>query len=272
MPAVGSDSGSEYLEHEILEPSRFEEMKGEVLHLPGQLESVVVPVRKNSKPHFRLLSIEPQARRVGAAEDSDPTHQKVINYLLEHLNKRKKLRISTYVFGGEERDEQTIFKNRGGVNSQDPQAAGYKWWAEARIQLDASRYIQPDICGRSNSGFLPLKSKKAVIIEVIQSHYPDEETFHALTALSSRNFIVLFFFVAKDGWGSAYSRFDITVSDLVGVRCAYWLSNGEFFKNGECVKRGNRTDEAWYRHIATRHFDTAKKKKDEKPTPKPTVS
>jgi hypothetical protein len=263
MPAVGRDSGSRYLEDEILKPSCFEQMKGEVLHLLGQPESVVVPVRKNSKPHFRILSNQSQARRVGGVEDNDPTHQKVIKYLVERLNERKKLRISTYVFGGEDREEQTIFTTPKGADLQAPQPTDYKWWTEARIQLDSVRYIQPDICGRSNSAFLPLKSEKAVIIEVIQSHYPDEETFHALTTLSKQNFIVLFFFVAKDGWGSAYSSFDMGDLSTVGIRCAYWLSNGEFFRNGECVSRDNKTDEAWYLHLATRFFDSARKKKDE---------
>jgi hypothetical protein len=237
-------------------------MKCEVLHLPGQPESVVVPVRKNSKPHFRLLSNQPQARRVGAVEDDDPTHQKVIKYLMRHLIERKTLRISTYVFDGEEREEQTIFKTPKGINLQPSQSADYKWWTEARIQIDSGRYIQPDICGRSNNAFSPLKSEKAVIIEVIQSHYPDEETFHALTTLSGQNFIVLFFFVAKDGWGSGYSRFDISEPGLAGIRCAYWLSDGEFFRNGECEKRTNETDKAWYQHIATRFFDSARAKKD----------
>lgn len=265
MPAIGSESEIEYFEHEILTQSRFEKMKAEVLHRPGEIDSVVVPVRNSTGPHFRLLSVEAPARRVGTNEQSDPTHAKVISYLVKLLTERKKFQISTYVFGGEQREEQTIFSGKSVVkNEANARENNFKWWTEARIQLDATRYIQPDICGRRNSSFLPLKGEKAVIIEVVQSHYPDEEAFHALTSLSNQNYIVLFYFAAKDGWGSGYSRFDTTVENLLGLRCAYWLSNGEFFKNGECVKRGSESETAWYRHIATKYFDSAKKKKDEK--------
>lgn len=271
MPAIGSDSGKEYLDHEILMQARFEEMKGEVLHLPGQPESVVVPVRNMNTPHFRVLSAEPLARRVGPNEDADPTHKKVINYLVKQLNLRTTLQVSTYVFEEKIRTEQIIFKATARPGAPDPQVAAYKWWAEARIQLDVSRYIQPDICGRSNSDFLPLKGEKAVIIEVIQSHYPDVETFRALTELSGKNFIVLFFFAAKDGWGSDFSRFNVDVPGLMGIRCAYWLNNGKFFANGECRERADQTDEEWYVHISTRYFDSAKKRKDENTAAKPTT-
>lgn len=264
MSAVGLDSGTVYQDGDIMTPSCFEKMKGEVLHLLGQPESVVVPVRKKSKPHFRILSSAPQAKRVGKSEDSDPTHKKVINHLSKLFAARHQLQITTYVFGGEKREEQIIFKNHDSTKSQASQVEPRKWWTEARIPLDASRYIQPDLCGRSNTNFMPLKSEKSVIIEVIQSHYPDAETFHALTVLSSRNFLVLFYFVEKEGWGSGFSRFSTPALGLVSIRCTYWLSDGEFFKNGERVERHNENDDAWYLRISTRYFDSAKKKKDEK--------
>lgn len=262
MSAIGSSTGNTYNEDEILKSPRFELMKEEVLHAPNEPETIVVPVRNKFKPHFRILSKAPQAKRVGSGE-SNPTHTKVIDFLLRSLRKRPQLQVMTLVFEEDRIEQQTICK----VPARKTQK-GYTWWSEARIRIDQNRYIQPDICGRSERDFLPLRDEPGVVIEVIQTHYPDEHTFGQLVALSERNFIVLFYFVAEDGWGSKFSSVELKEDGIVKIRSAYWLADGALFRNGELVKRAEMDDSKWYLHVKTRYFDavmTAKEKENKNP-------
>lgn len=256
MPAIGSITGNTYLEVEIFTQTRFEKMKTELLHAPGEPQTIVVPVRKTGSPHFRTLSSAPQDIRVGSSETND-THTRAIRFLLKSLRARPQLQLMTFVFDGDKVEEQTICKV-----PMRTEENGYKWWTEARIRIDQNRFIQPDICGRSDRDFLPLADEAGIVIEVIQSHYPDEQTFQHLVALSARNYIVIFYFVSKDGWGSAYSSVDPDNGDVVKVRSSFWLANGELFRNAKLIAREGMDDRAWYLHVSTKHFDDVMKKKE----------
>jgi hypothetical protein len=79
----------------------------------------------------------------------------------------------------------------------------YEWWRKAsdcRIPFADERYIQPDICGRDVASFYPGAHNRSVIIEVIQTHYPEEETFFRLLQLSKQNRLVVFYFIALESY------------------------------------------------------------------------
>ncbi|USX27268.1 hypothetical protein NHH73_02905 [Oxalobacteraceae bacterium OTU3CINTB1] len=265
MPAIGQETGSTFLEADILNPVIFAKMRGEQLHDDVDANALVVPVRNKLKPHFRVLAKYPERSRTGKGE-SNETHTKAIDFLLRRLKSNTRVALTTYVFG-ESIEVQTIYK----TPKPTEEVPGYHWWSEARIPVDSTHYIQPDICGRGNADFMPNRRAPGIIIEVIQTHYPDEATFIHLLALSRRNFFVLFYFVRIDARGSKFSGVDSAIPGLLQIRSAYWLDNGVFFKNGEAMPGNGKPEAQWYREICALYFDKAMASKNQIP-PKATSS
>lgn len=250
MPAVGLESGNIYRESDIFDAKTFLKMKAEPLHLAEDEDSLVLPVRLKSKPHFRLLSKYPKRVRVGAGEDNE-THRKVIKFILKKLKACKQFAATTYVFEENQKHVQTIYLS---PNSQDDLTT-YSWWEEARIPISSAKYIQPDICGRNNGSFLPGRTNPGIVIEVIQTHYPEPSTFEHLLSLSQQNNLVLFYFVRVNHWGSKYSHVDTSNNKILAIRSGHWLSDGRFYVNDDEIVNSRNTIAEWYKELCVDYFD-----------------
>lgn len=234
-------------------------MRNEPLALINESDTLVRPIRRKDAPHFRRLSESIFVDRIGRSE-SDPTHEECIKFLVRKLQNNR-LRITTPTFdekGKRERDGQTLHE---AVSSST-----YLWWhkaADCRIPAGKRRYIQPDICGRDPSAFWPGAKNKNVIIEVIQTHAPEEDTFFQLLELSAVNYLVLFYFIAPEVFKTQYSQYYENGSELI-IRTTHYLMDGEPYKNGEVTgpkKSAGQTDREWLSHIYANYFGTPMREK-----------
>ncbi|WP_287881876.1 hypothetical protein [Aquitalea sp.] len=266
MPTVtGLYSRRPYSEAQILDGRVYPQMKAEPL--ANEDGALVVPVRNKNRPHFRRLGDASFRTRVGTTEN-DPTHKKVVSWLRGTLQENK-LKIITKVF-----DDETPRASGEGANYEEQviflleEPARYRWFTESecRVAFDGGSYIEPDIAGRDTTVFFPRVGHESVIIEVIQTHYPDFGTFFRLLSLSSLGHIVVLYFVAPDQLDSRYNRYRI--DDKVAtmeLRPAYYLAQGHVFKNGrEWIRRAGQSDKDWYAYLETSYFRVAMEGKKDK--------
>jgi len=171
--------------------------------------------------------------------------------------KASKLRIWSPTFNEEGEPDpfgQTIFSQG---------KASYEWWEDGgpcRMAAGEEGYIQPDICGRSKSIFFPSARQQNVVIEVINTHPPEIDTFFALLNYSRFNHLVLFYYVAEGALQSQYSKFEVNNGTL-SIRAAHYLLGGHVFRNGTEVKQFKPNDRDWYDHLRETYFGTPLREK-----------
>lgn len=225
------ETGKTFKANEIADDNVYAQMKLCVL-VDGS-ETIVVPVRRRDALHFRRLG----GQQKFTACDRAPTtveHGKAVAGLLDRLTQAKgDLRFVTYVFeGGDQgangRDEQTIFKLLS--------KSEYRWYGENQIRFDDGKYIQPDISGRDIAKMGPGSANPGVIIEVIDTHPPELETFEKLMSLSRSGYAV-FFFLLRDK-SPFFAQFYNSIKNLppiTQVRFTCALLRGVLVVNGERI-------------------------------------
>ncbi len=254
MPAIGQDSGTVYQERDILVAASDELMSSEPLYRiekdGTETDVLVKPVRNKTSPNFRKLKDAPFVTQVGRRE-TNPTHDACVGMLVTQLL-TSKLKIVSATFdekGNRDANGATLFSQG---------KCAYEWWQDGgacRMTAELGRYIQPDICGRSKEVFFPSGRQQAIIIEVINTHPPEIDTFYALLNYSLYNHIVLFYFVADGAKGSQYSEVNLR-DGCLQMRASHYLLGGCVYRNGDEVKRYGKDDEAWYRHLLQTYFGT----------------
>lgn len=250
MPAVGQNNGRVYREDEIFTQKAYDEMREQPLYIENEPDVLVRPIRRKGSPHFRRDSRSLYQVSVGRREN-DPTHNACVASLMQEL-RTKKLRAWSATFEG---DNMDAF---GHSLHRESDADEYEWWQDGpacRIPLATQRFIQPDICGRSRSGLFPTSRARSIIVEVIQTHIPEEETFFSLLDLSRWNYLVMFYFAAVGQSGSQYSRYRVRGKELV-VSVAHYLLDGKVYRNGDEVQQYAKTNPEWYRHLQSTYFGT----------------
>lgn len=258
MPAVGQDSGTTYYENQINNPDVLARMKVEVLSNVGEPGSIVVPVRRADAPHFRRLAGGAFRVRVGTSEQ-DETHKRCISHLHAKLTGQL-VGVVTNVFEGGSVDTYILVK--------PTRDSSYIWYEEARIPLGGGRYIQSDLCGRDVTAFSMGTANPGIIIEVIQTHLPERDTFYALLNISKAHVFVGFYFI---GPGRMVSKFNSVLGsdEAMHLRFAYYLLDGVFYENGQPVRRDDKVDdETWYQQLLAKPFAYAMAHKSDKPKPK----
>lgn len=252
MIVKGGVSGRNYSEKDIFD-DLYLEMKAEPLF--NDADELVVPVRKKGGAHFRRIGNASFGTQIGRAEN-DPTHNACVKYLNDELSSllNKRVTISSYIFAEDGSFEEQVFF------STLPHTQ-YSWFMEsdARVAFDDHKYIQPDLAGRDSSLFFPRASRPNIIIEVIRTHAPEQETFKRLYELSLANTVVAFYFVSV-GKSSKLNNFrrDAGVGKL---RVSHYIINGEVYKNGQSFysRRQNESLEEWYVRLSVKYFEPAKK-------------
>jgi hypothetical protein len=254
--ARGQITGARYTETDIVNPSTYARMQMEPLFLEDDPDVLVWPIRREGAPHFRRSSNAGSIYRslVGRRE-TDPTHSRCVETLTRELC-AKRLRVWSATFDGESRDPQGF-----AVHGQGDDV--YDWWqdgAACRIPLSDGRFIQPDICGRSRASLFPTARSRSIVIEVVQTHLPEEETFFALLELSRWNYVVLFYYVAPGKLHSKYSWFRSGEHE-VDITVAYFLLNGVVYRNGREFENRTNSDSEWYQYLRATYFATPMEKK-----------
>jgi len=230
--AIGQYTKNEYLESDILTP-RYGAMSSEPLRLKDTKEQVIA-VRRHGAPHFRRIAPNAYRHRIRDRAEPDPRHNHCIDFLLRRLNdERGHFTICTPTFdddGTRDPDGQTFVRSA--------KTGRYRWWSDSkgtRIPVGLGRYIQPDLCGQpvEPKNFHAHSSAPNVIIEVIQSHYPEKATMLELLRLSEKNHLVVFIFMGERHYGSRYSRIETDEDAFkMNLRPVIVLLGGNSVQNG----------------------------------------
>lgn len=225
--ATGLHSKTTFKASEINIPARYAVMTSEPL--VDATDSPLAAVRKKGAPHFRRLGKSISIRQIPRKKAS-VRHNETINQLLSALQLGgRDITIFTYVFeedGSPTHSEQTLFFLKAG--------ADFRWYRENPIQLEDFTYIQPDLSGRDVSKMAPTVGRPAVIIEVIDTHFPNPETFEKLMALSRAAHHVYFLVLGEFPNLHAQTLFKFTIQkgQPFLLRSAWALLNGELVRNG----------------------------------------
>lgn len=226
--ATGMRTGRIYSGHDLLNPLAYEAMCQEPLI--DDSTDLLVPVLREGAPHFRRLG-SGAALRPAKRKGRSKRHDEWIKELLHLFNR-----------AGAAVDFYTNFFDAGQQTHRRllsfPPHAARSWFAEQRIIFPDRLYIQPDIAGRDLGVFSPLGIAPNVIIEVIDSHYPEIETFERLIQLSSSAHLVFFYIlgIAKNNRKQKFNELVEESDGSIRIRFTYALSGGNLVVNGEAVQ------------------------------------
>lgn len=247
MLAVGKISGKQYKEEEIFTPL-YLQMIAEPLHALNEPERIVIPVRRNGAPHFRDLSKGAKEQIVDRREN-DSSHETCIDNLMLLLKSRR-IKLGTNVFVEGEICAQIFFTA--------PTSPGYEWWraaGECRIPVGEGKIIIPDICGRNPKLFAPSQESRSIIIEVVRTHSPEMETYFNLLELSSRNHIVIFYFIPVDKKSSKFNRYSFD-EEYLTIMPAFYMLDGQFYTNG-IARPLTKSKQKHFDYVTAMFFDKA---------------
>jgi len=265
MPAKGK-SGRTYSESDIAIGWKHQQMMGDILWRVGPEREQVFPVRHPTSPYFKRFRGSAFKEAVDGPKVRSDLHKRCISFLLRAIETRG-LVLSTPTFEGDVRtaDGQVLLN----VNVGE-----YQWWSDTRgtrIPVGYGRYIQPDLCGRIAVGdaFAPSLRAPSVIVEVIDTHYPEENTLFELLKLSTQNFVVALHFIRAPGFSSYWSRLITSDTQQAKLRVVHLLADGNFVTNGEplgeCLAppTDRKQFSAWYAAFKEDTFKRIMDKKDE---------
>lgn len=260
--AYGMMTGNSYSINDIGKPDKYASMKCEPL--VDEHGVPLTPVRLKGSYHYRRLGGEVQLQGLPRAP-KDPTHDQIVRTLHQRLDASEgKLEFYTYVFDNdyrqkkkaalEEIERRGMKEDKGFIKEylaehapipeqplfMAPKNEQYAWFKEATgvIRFSDERFIQPDITGRGSSTLTPTGRLPGLIIEVIRTHIPDQETFKKLVQLSRMAYQVYFYFTDSKGSASRYNDTRTCKRDGVNflrIRVAIYLQGGELVSNGEVV-------------------------------------
>ncbi|MGM9481836.1 hypothetical protein ACS5PN_11690 [Roseateles sp. NT4] len=240
-------------------------MKADVLWRVGPIQEQVFPVRHPTSPYFQRFRVSAFEKPVDEPKVRSDLHKRCINFLIRKVVERG-LVVCTPTFDGEVRtaDGQVLL---------DVAAGQYSWWSDTRgtrIPVGYGRYIQPDLCGRLATGdaFAPSMRWPSVIIEVIDTHYPEEGTLFELLKLSTQNHVVALHFI-RASFSSYWSQLYTPEQEKVRLRVVHLLVNGNFVTNGEPLDEklappaDRKQFSAWYGAFRDNTFKRIMDRKDE---------
>jgi hypothetical protein len=260
--ALGTET--EYQASDILKDDKLREMKDCLLVQIDDDDVVLRPVRRKDAPHFRGVG-SGYDTRIDRGEN-DPTHNACINELYKAFEGRT-VNISTYFFPDASEGSDATPEREHQLIARLKAAPDYKWWKESRVSIGLGEYIQPGLMGRDKSVFMSKADSRGIVIEVIQTHFPDEKTFFSLLQISALGFLVVFYFIPPDEMNSKYNRFRIN-ENSVDLHITYYLLDGIVWANAKERERYNYTNAQWYDYLKRNYFATPMDKKNKKPNNK----
>lgn len=224
--AIGLLTKTKYAPSDIALPQLYAKMVSEPL-IDDQTGVTVAAVRRSGAPHFRRLGSAPPLTELPKKRDSDRHNALIADFLAELDKPARRFRIFTRVFssnGDESLGDQTLFAL---TEKHD-----FSWFSEQQIRFDDYTVIRPDICGRGRSRIAPIASDPSVIIEVVDSHFPEPETLVKLFALSRMAYHIYFFVIGDFPVPHAQKLNKYTKNGPFELRITWALMGGELMRNG----------------------------------------
>jgi hypothetical protein len=181
------------------------------------------------RAHFALIGTS-TGERIGRGERDDKTHERTIDTLLAALNAAgSNLAFTTTVF--KKNNEHSEFW-------RCPTGSDYRWVREpeTRQWFPNKKYIQPDLYGFDDKRRTAGPLNKSVVIEVIRTHEPEEETYDRLVELSKVNHLVMFYYChpnrSNASWLGMMEEADPATKQPSRLRTELYLLDGTFYKSG----------------------------------------
>lgn len=171
------------------------------------------PRFREDSPHFYSLSNN--ARAFSRTAENDPAHDERVAYLLGELSSGNSFRVGYYDWDGDERQFVSF-----------TQTQKYSWGKEVTRVLTTNVRCRHDLFGAADG--LKLTARFPwVAIEVVKHHYPDDQTFSALLALTKElPCVILFDFIDVPNY---FLHINTPNGEL---RVIYYIYDGFVWKNG----------------------------------------
>ncbi|WP_454808322.1 hypothetical protein [Paraburkholderia fungorum] len=154
--------------------------KGRELYDASEQVRVAPRLSKNGVPHF--YEIAPRTRKVFTGE-ADPTHDRRVNDLHDRLQA-----LDAWVLA--------LTTQRGPSGDYDYEEIlrlpPYSWGTETHRILNANVIVRHDIFGQSQDLAMSIR-RPWLAIEVVHTHFPEEEAFTAFLDTSKRFPLVVLF-------------------------------------------------------------------------------
>ncbi|MDC8640805.1 hypothetical protein ABVB18_20875 [Xanthomonas citri pv. mangiferaeindicae] len=197
---VWNDKGETFFPEDIDDKVKRDQMGPELFDV--EFNPVCAHPRKGDhRSHFKLKS--GSQRSPSNPDQIDETHNDAIDILANQLNRtsppppaRPLAPIKISAKTGIWKNKTELTKN---VWASNPSSI-YRFYKDpaTRLMLSGTHSIQPDIIGIDTTRINRTKINPTIIIEVVNTHWPDQNTWEQLVALSRINYIIGFYFVSKE--------------------------------------------------------------------------
>ncbi len=213
--AIYFDSNSVRREIDAADLSNLEllaKVKLQKLYDKTEQKRLYARVGADIRPHFCELS-DGSSKRALFEGERDPAHNKRVDDILTKLRKVSKLEL---VIVHKVTDKVADFEHLFSLHD-------YEWGAEVHRVLEANTIVRNDIYGQRLELAMSV-NRPWVAIEVINTHYPDEQAFSALLNASERYpLIVLFDFTAHP---NSFVKVDVPTSTLRIRPSSFYIKDG----------------------------------------------
>lgn len=166
---------------------------------------------ETGKPHFQSREAAKGNRKTFKFEDDDE-HNKRIEKVLKKLQARPDWTISVKKYGATEPEITFDILN-------------YAWGDEVHRIVSPEAFVRHDIFGQAPEIRMSIL-RPWLAIEVVNTHFPEEEAFSAFLELSGRfPFVVIFELTQKDNYFSRINASSGTIEPI------FWIYDGSVWKN-----------------------------------------
>ncbi|BEB29296.1 hypothetical protein [Escherichia coli] len=170
---------------------------------------------ENKKPHFYAPD-KSQVRTVINVE-SDPLHNKRIDEILKSLKMKTKWKVMVGVFIDHklEREPKFILED-------------YSWGREINRITSSTTIVRHDVFGETKKLSMSI-FEPCVAIEVINTHYPSEQTFNEMINTSKNFPYVIIFDLIKTKKTNYFLKINPNENEITPL---YYIYNGIVWKGG----------------------------------------
>lgn len=195
----------------LRDPEQLALAKGRELYDASEQVRVAPRVSKNGVPHF--YEITSRARRVFSGED-DPTHNNRVKDLHDKLQE-----LESWALVLTTKDKAT----GNATHEEILKLPQYDWGKETHRILDEKAIVRHDIFGQAPDLAMSVR-RPWIAIEVVHTHFPEEEAFAAFLETSKRlPLIVLFEHTARR---NTFVKVDDKNNLLQISRWTYYIKDG----------------------------------------------
>jgi hypothetical protein len=231
--------------------------------VPGHLRQTtdgLIPVQPHFSPvgkAIKVVAVDPEAT------EKDPTHNKIVKRLCDTLNHYK----SNFVIATNHQTEKVKIRLSDGKTKDVPKPVRL-WSCQAECDFvwrrepwthrwfEKVKYIQPDLVGFDANRPFPGPNNPTVIIEVVNSHPPEKETWERLVELSRDHHWVLFYLCAAGHEVGRFGKMKRRVKNTrtgpvkrLWIQVAFYLKDGIFYDEGKPVTSVDQDNEEQHKAV-----------------------